>query len=185
MVSTLAEAFAGNQALFEGLYLADHWDWGRQSPVICLDFAQGVMDSRERLDERICRILDIQAQNHGLSLECPRPDDRFEELIRKLRQSADTRIVVLIDEYDKPILDHITEPEKALAMREGLRNLYSVLKAQDAHLRFVLLTGVSKFSKVNLFSGLNNLMDITLDRRYATLCGGTIWAFPTTRSKRG
>ncbi len=171
LVSTLAEAFAGNQALFDGLYLAKHWDWGRPSPVICLDFAQGVMDSRERLDERICRILDIQAQHHGLSLESRRPDDRFEELIRKLRDSADTRIVVLIDEYDKPILDHITEPEKALAMREGLRNLYSVLKAQDAHLRFVLLTGVSKFSKVNLFSGLNNLMDITLDRRYATLCG--------------
>jgi Predicted AAA-ATPase/PD-(D/E)XK nuclease superfamily len=82
-------------------------------------------------------------------------------------------VVVLIDEYDKPILDNITDPAVALQMREGLKNLYSVLKGADAHLKFVFLTGVSKFSKVSLFSGLNNLRDITLDARYSTLCGYT------------
>jgi len=81
--------------------------------------------------------------------------------------------VVLVDEYDKPILDNIEEPETAREIRDGLRNFYSVLKAQGAHLRFVMLTGGSKFSKVSLFSGLNNLYDISLDERYGTLCGYT------------
>jgi len=82
-------------------------------------------------------------------------------------------VAVLVDEYDKPILDNITDPDTAKQQRDGLRNFYSVLKAQGAHLCFVMLTGVSKFSKVSLFSGLNNLEDITLDQRFGTLCGYT------------
>jgi len=78
-----------------------------------------------------------------------------------------------VDEYDKPILDNITDPDRARAMRDGLRNLYSVIKGQDAHIRFAFLTGVSKFSKVSLFSGLNNLKDITVDARYSAICGYT------------
>ncbi|WP_200336346.1 AAA family ATPase, partial [Thiocystis violacea] len=80
---------------------------------------------------------------------------------------------VLVDEYDKPILDNLTRPETAREMRDGLRNLYSVIKGQDAHIRFAFLTGVSKFSKVSIFSGLNNLNDITIDPEYSTLCGYT------------
>ena len=80
---------------------------------------------------------------------------------------------VLVDEYDKPILDNITEPDIAREMRDGLRNLYSVIKDEDAHIRFALLTGVSKFSKVSLFSGLNNLRDITVSTEYSALCGYT------------
>ncbi|TXT41138.1 MAG: hypothetical protein FD135_597 [Comamonadaceae bacterium] len=79
--------------------------------------------------------------------------------------------MVLIDENDKPILDNITNSAVALEMREGLKNLYSVLKGADEHLKFVFLTGVSKFSKVSLFSGLNNLTDITLEAKYSALCG--------------
>ncbi|NOG31714.1 AAA family ATPase, partial [Halomonas sp. TBZ9] len=86
---------------------------------------------------------------------------------------AGQRVVVLIDEYDKPILDNLLNAELAREMREGLKNLYSVLKDADPHLHFVLLTGVSKFSKVSLFSGLNNLNDITLDDPYAAICGYT------------
>jgi hypothetical protein len=82
-------------------------------------------------------------------------------------------VVVLVDEYDKPILDNITDSPTATDMREGLKNLYSVLKGADEHLKFVFITGVSKFSKVSLFSGLNNLEDITLDTRYSALCGYT------------
>jgi hypothetical protein len=80
---------------------------------------------------------------------------------------------VLVDEYDKPILDNLTKPDLAIEMRDGLRNLYSVIKGQDAHIKFALLTGVSKFSKVNIFSGLNNLSDITLDAEYSNICGYT------------
>jgi hypothetical protein len=97
----------------------------------------------------------------------------FSDLIRQAHQKYGQRAVVLIDEYDKPILDNISNTDVAVAIRDGLKNLYSVLKGSDAHLKFVFLTGVSKFSKVNLFSGLNNLQDITLDPRYSTICGYT------------
>jgi len=173
LVSTLAAAFAGQRELFTGLYLETHWDWSRCAPVIILDFGEGILDSRQRLDQRIRRMLDIQAEAQSIHLQQAEAGDRLEELILKLHAATGERVVVLVDEYDKPILDHLHLPERALELREGLRNLYSVLKTQDARLRFVLLTGVSKFSKVSLFSGLNNLKDITLDERFATLCGYT------------
>jgi hypothetical protein len=173
LVSTLAAAFAGQRELFTGLYLETHWDWSRCAPVIILDFGEGILDSRQRLDQRIRRMLDIQAEAQGIHLQQAEASDRLEELILKLHAATGERVVVLVDEYDKPILDHLHLPERALELREGLRNLYSVLKTQDARLRFVLLTGVSKFSKVSLFSGLNNLKDITLDERFGTLCGYT------------
>ena len=173
LVSTLAAAFAGQRELFTGLHLENHWDWSRRAPVIILDFGEGILDSRQRLDQRIRRMLDIQAEAHGLNLQQEEAGDRLEELILKLHTATGERVVVLVDEYDKPILDHLHQPERALALREGLRNLYSVLKSQDARLRFVLLTGVSKFSKVSLFSGLNNLTDLTLDPPFATVCGYT------------
>ena len=97
----------------------------------------------------------------------------FMELIEQAHAATGQRVVVLVDEYDKPILDNLTDPATARAMRDGLRNLYSVIKDQDAHVRFVFLTGVSKFSKVSIFSGLNNLNDITVDATYSVLCGYT------------
>ena len=98
---------------------------------------------------------------------------RFLGLIRAAQAKYGERAVVLVDEYDKPILDNLTAPEIAGAMRDGLRNLYSVIKGADPHLRFAFLTGVSKFSKVSLFSGLNNLNDISVDAKYSALCGYT------------
>jgi hypothetical protein len=99
--------------------------------------------------------------------------ERLADLVENLHDRTGRRVVVLVDEYDKPILDNLTEPDRARAMREGLRDLYSVLKDADAHLRFVFITGVSKFSKVSLFSGLNNLRDITVSPEYSALCGYT------------
>jgi hypothetical protein len=95
------------------------------------------------------------------------------ELIQKAAAKYGTKVVVLVDEYDKPILDNIERPEIAAQVREGLKNVYSVLKGQDAYLQFVFMTGVTKFSKVSLFSGLNQLKDITLHRDYASICGYT------------
>jgi hypothetical protein len=97
----------------------------------------------------------------------------FGDLIRKSEARHGRRVVVLVDEYDKPILDNLGQREQAKALRDGLRNLYSVIKGADAHLRFAFLTGVSKFSKVSLFSGLNNLIDITVDPQYSAICGYT------------
>ena len=125
--------------------------------------AESVIKSIERLDQRLHRILVMRAEQAGLTLTCSHVDDCFEELIYISSMHQEKHpVVVLVDEYDKPILDNITDTKTAGQLRDGLRNFYSVLKAQGAHLRFVMLTGVSKFSKVSLFSGLNNLQDISL-----------------------
>lgn len=171
-LDTLAEAFAGNRALFEGLYLADHWDWDTRYPVIRISFAEGTLTSRAQLDDRIVKILKANARRLGV--ECEDTGDVagcFGQLIERAAEHHGQRAVVLVDEYDKPILDNLTEADTARALREGLKNVYSVLKAADAHLKFVFLTGVSKFSKVSIFSGLNNLYDLTLDGRYGAICG--------------
>ena len=173
LVSTLADAFAGHRALFAGLHLESHWDWARRHPVLQLDFGEGVLGTTALLDASVALQLAECAQAYGVTLTQEPIHLRLHELIRELHVRTGERVAVLVDEYDKPILDHLDQPAVALELREGLKNLYSVFKSQDAHLRFVLLTGVSKFSKVSLFSGLNNLKDITLDERYATVCGYT------------
>jgi hypothetical protein len=173
LIDTIAEAFSGNKALFKGLFLENNWDWDKTHPVIRIDFAQGVIKTLTRLEDRMLKILSTQAEQFSITLSSNHVDDCFEELILKLAQQTGQQVVVLVDEYDKPVLDNLSTPEIARELRDGLRNFYSVLKAQGAHLRFVLLTGVSKFSKVSLFSGLNNLQDISLDKRYGTLCGYT------------
>jgi hypothetical protein len=173
-LDTLAELFAGNEALFRGLEAEGRWDWNRRYPVILLSFAEGVLTSRQALDKRIKDLLRINRDALGVSLY---PDldiaGQFGELIRQAHAATGERVVVLVDEYDKPILDNLTDPETARAMRDGLRNLYSVIKGQDAHVRFAFLTGVSKFSKVSLFSGLNNLFDLTVSADYSAICGYT------------
>ena len=173
-IDTLKEAFEGNRELFRHLWLHDHWDWEKRFPVIHISFAEGVLRSREELDRKISALLGGNGKR--LQIDCEYKDsvsDYFSELIRGSRKRYGHRTVVLIDEYDKPILDNIAEPEIAGEMREGLKNFYSVIKGQDANIQFALLTGVSKFSKVSLFSGLNNLADITMDADYSSLCGYT------------
>ncbi|MCG5526443.1 ATP-binding protein [Ectothiorhodospira haloalkaliphila] len=174
LLDTLKELFEANEPLFQGLYIHERWDWQRKHPVIRLSFGDGVMDSREALDARIRHLLRLNRERLGVE-ESGAPDisGEFSDLIRLAHGLHGERVVVLIDEYDKPILDNITDGETARALREGLKNLYSVLKDADPHLRFCLLTGVSKFSKVSLFSGLNNLRDITLSRDYGAICGYT------------
>ncbi|WP_412851488.1 ATP-binding protein [Ectothiorhodospira shaposhnikovii] len=174
LLDTLRCLFEGHQALFEGLHIHDRWDWQRTHPVIRLSFGSGVMRTREELDTRIRDQLFLERERLGVSLQ--RETDiagEFSALIRDTHTQYGERAVVLIDEYDKPILDNILEPERARELREGLKNLYSVLKDADPHLHLVLITGVSKFSKVSLFSGLNNLRDITLLPEYSTICGYT------------
>ena len=172
-LDTLAELFAGNEPLFRGLHCHDKWDWTIKYPVIRISFAEGVMASREELDERISYILAENESRLGVSHGEGSIPNRFVALIQAAEARFNQRVVVLVDEYDKPILDNLTAPDLAREMRDGLRNLYSVIKGQDAHIKFAFLTGVSKFSKVNIFSGLNNLSDITLDAEYSNLCGYT------------
>ena len=174
LLDTMAELFEGHRALFDGLHADGNWDWSRTYPVIRISFSDGVLHGLTALQHRIRLLL---ADNYArLGLDLPEDQDipgLFAKLLQSAHAQGGERVVVLIDEYDKPILDNITDGPTARAMRDGLRDLYSVIKGQDAHIKFALLTGVSKFSKVSLFSGLNNLTDITVDAGYSALCGYT------------
>ncbi|WP_161595545.1 ATP-binding protein, partial [Tepidimonas charontis] len=174
-LDTLAELFAGNEPLFRGLFVHDKWDWSRKHPVIRFSFAEGRLKHAEGLDEHIHALLDDNAHRLGVEIAPPPRDThlRFKQLIERVVAHHGQRAVVLVDEYDKPILDNLTEPDVARTLREGLRNLYSVIKDSDAHICFAFLTGVSKFSTGSIFSGLNNLRDITVSAEYSAICGYT------------
>ncbi|SDB60955.1 PD-(D/E)XK nuclease superfamily protein [Desulfonatronum thiosulfatophilum] len=170
-LDTLHQLFEGNEKLFEGLYIHDKWDWNTVHPVVKIDFGEGGVRNREELDAKIQEILTINQQRLGIACQFQSNSGCFSELIRLAHEQTGRRTVVLIDEYDKPILDNIENPAVAREMRDGLRDLYSVMKARDAHIQCIFMTGVSKFSKVSLFSGLNNLEDLTIDSQYAAICG--------------
>jgi hypothetical protein len=142
-------------------------------PVIRISFGGGVVKNLEDLEDTIQDLLEVSQKN--LQIDCGDRSQRncFKELIRTAHEKTGQRVVILVDEYDKPILDNLTKPDIAKEIRDGLRNFYSVIKDSDAHVKFAMLTGVSKFSKVSLFSGLNNLDDITVDAPYSAICGYT------------
>ncbi len=173
-VDTLKQAFLGRKELFQGLYLEKNWDWSIRYPVIHISFGAGNILSEEDFLLRIRKILKKNYKTLEIDWE-DSSDYRssFEDLIEKAYEKYKTKVVVLIDEYDKPILDRIENKELSLTLREHLKNLYGVIKDADVYLKFVFITGVSKFSKVSLFSGLNQLRDITLSKEYSTICGYT------------
>ena len=172
-LDTLKEVFEGNQELFEGLHIHDRHDWSQRHPVVRLDFGSGNYQDPSELHEDVMAQLEDLAEEAGIAPRYNIAPARFRHLIRTLSRQRGQSVVVLVDEYDKPILDVLQKREVARAVRDYLRGLYGVIKASDAHVRFTFLTGISKFSKVNLFSQLNNLTDITLDRRYSSICGYT------------
>ncbi|MDX9722745.1 MAG: ATP-binding protein [Myxococcota bacterium] len=172
-LSTLRAAYEGKRELFEGLFLADHWDWSKRHPVVHLSFGLGVHRSVDELRGNFAFMLDEHFRRAGLVSTYPEPTTRFAELIRALFEQSAQRVVLLVDEYDKPILDNIEQPDLAAALRDELKSIYSVIKDSDSYLELVFLTGVSKFSKVSLFSGLNNLEDLTLAPHASAICGYT------------
>ena len=175
-IDTLQDIFEGKQALFEGLAIYDQWEWSATYPVIKISLGAGVHDGKNAQDALDKTILSILKHNQKrLQLNCESTDDAKECFAELIEVAYDQygKVVILVDEYDKPILDNITDKDTARQMRDRLKNIYSVIKDSDRFIRFVFITGVSKFSKVNLFSGLNNLNDITIDKNYATICGYT------------
>ena len=173
LLDTVKELFEGAEPLFRGLAIHDGWDWSVRHPVVRLSFGSGNFNDPDCLAANLAAQLDTLERHTDTASGYPAGPDRFAHLLRTLHERAGRRVVVLVDEYDKPILDALETPDVARANRDFLRGLYSVVKDCDAHVRFALLTGVSKFSKVSLFSGLNNLVDITLDPACSTLCGYT------------
>ena len=173
-VDTLKELFEGSDELFEGLAIhAGGWDWSVRNPVVRLDFSSGSFASVDDLHAEVADQLDVVAADAGIELAGRTAPIRFRQLIRELHRRTGQRVVVLVDEYDKPILDVLEDAGLARANRDYLLGVYSVLKDCDAHVRFSFVTGVSKFPRAGVFSGLNNLLDITLDPRHSDICGYT------------
>ncbi|MCB1638800.1 MAG: ATP-binding protein, partial [Thiothrix sp.] len=173
LLDTLKELFEGHEALFQGLAIHQHWDWSVQYPVLRLSFGRKNYRDPDALQESLHQQLSRLEEHFQLGSRFADAGGRFADLLERIRIQGGRPVVVLIDEYDKPILDALESPAVAEANRDFLRGFYATIKDFDAHIRFSFLTGVSKFSKVSLFSGLNNLKDITLDPRYSTICGYT------------
>jgi hypothetical protein len=174
LLSTLQALFEGRKDLFEGLYIADKVDWKQRFPVIKLDWSNISHLSREAMEESTTTYMRNLAEKYQITLNQKLADACFAELIQRLHEKTGKQVVVLVDEYDMPIQDALYKQlEQIDEIREFLQNFYRVIKGADEHLRFVFMTGVTKFAKVSVFSALNNLLDITFDEEYATLCGYT------------
>ena len=178
LVTTLAEIYRGNRALFQGLWIEDKIDW-QPHPVILINF--NGMDYREQsLSDALTQYMDDVAAQYQITLLGQHYKEKFQELIVRLGQQGleqglpASNVILLVDEYDKPITDLLENEQKVQEHVDTLKNFYAVLKAPEAiHLHFVFLTGVSKYGRISVFSDLNNLLDLTLDARFATLLGYT------------
>jgi len=172
LISTLNELFSGNKELFKGLDLYKKMKQWPVHPVLHIDLSLLQRDTPAELKQALSDLLKKLGKKHKIDLsEDKTISGKFRTLVTEL--SEKNKVVLLIDEYDKPILDHVDNPVVADEMRKILSGFYGVIKGLDSSLAFVFITGVSKFTKTSIFSGLNNLNDITLDPRYATLVGYT------------
>ncbi len=172
LISTIEYLFSGQKALFEGLWIENHWNWAAHHPVLRIDFNY-IVEQQVPLAEALSIYLHQLAQAHQIELTHPGVGGQFRQLYQQLYQKTGQKVVVLIDEYDKAITDYLDDMPTAEANRSLLRHFFVVLKGAEEMLRFVLFTGVSKIGKLSIFSGLNNVKDITLSPRYTTLLGYT------------
>jgi hypothetical protein len=171
LITTLEELFAGNRALFQGLWIdQSDYDWQPYN-VVRFDFSEHRVRDADAMAKVIDRFIAKHAKAHQVTLDGFDYQSNLASLIEQVAQTQ--KVVILIDEYDKPITDNLTNLAEARQIREVLRDFYTVIKALDRHLRFVFVTGISKFSRVGLFSTMNNLEDLTLLPQYATLLGIT------------
>jgi hypothetical protein len=173
-ISTLEEIFLGNKELFRGLFLYESdYQW-ESYPVLRIDFSLHQIRNRDELEVRIKRHLFLLAQRYGVTLVDAPFDIQFEDLILKLATNhSSQQVVILIDEYDKPIIDNLENLADAERIRDTLKSFYAIIKGMDQYIRFVFITGISKFSRVGIFSGLNNLEDLTMNPTFATALGIT------------
>ena len=177
-LGTLKSLFQGKKELFEGLWIYDKWDWSKTNPVIHFSF-DTLSYATLGLEKAILSALDDHAERFEIELNKDKSDykGRFQELIIKLYEKHGT-VVFLVDEYDKPIIDYLEYEEngiytQAIANQRVMKQFYSVLKGSEEYLRLTFITGVSKFTKVSVFSDLNHLKDISVDDDFATIVGYT------------
>ena len=173
LVSTLQSYFEGRKDLFKGLYIEQvEKDW-TEYPVLRFDMSSSKHMKKEQLEDYLRDMLAANEERFGISTNNPEPSLRLKNLIAKVYEKTGKQVVILIDEYDAPLLDVLHEREQLPVLRQVMRNFYSPLKAADPYLKFVFLTGITKFSQLSIFSELNNLVNISMDTEFASICGFT------------
>jgi hypothetical protein len=172
-LDTIHELFSGNKALFEGLWIADKWDWSIKHSVIRLSL--DAIGHQDGLAAALNSALLAIAAKFKLKLTKNTPGQLFQELIQKVAAKSKNSVVILIDEYDRPIVDSIDpfDYRKAIEHRDILKEFFSTLKDNSNYIRLLFITGITKFARVSIFSTLNHLTDLTLNPHYAALCGYT------------
>jgi len=174
-LDTLSELFKGSKEMFEGLYVYDKWDWETKYPVIKLNLGGGDVNNKAELCDRLKELIINNAKQLDVTLttESKYVSTMFSNLIRETSSKYNQHVVILVDEYDKPLLDNIGNDEHIEEIQSTLQGFYSEIKNNDEFIKFGFITGISKFSQMSFFSHLNNLTDITLDPTYATITGYT------------
>jgi hypothetical protein len=174
LISTLEYLFKGEKKLFKGLYIQDKWNWEEIYPVIRIDFGDTQVRNKVELEKELKAIIIEIGKVYSYKYNQEYTINRnLRLLIEKIYEVTKKQMIILIDEYDKPILDNIEKKKEVEKIREILKGFYTTLKGLDKYIRFMLITGVSKFSKVSLFSGLNQLEDISLNKDFGNICGYT------------
>ncbi|KAF2955566.1 ATP-binding protein [Marinitoga sp. 38H-ov] len=169
-ISTLYYIFKGEKELFKDTYIYDKWDF-KEYPIIRISLLDAINDSEKELKEGLLKIIKEEGRKYNIEIESEHYKYAFDELIIKLSKKG--KVVILVDEYEKPILDNINNKENAEKYREILRNFYVTIKSRDEYIKFVFITGITKFTKTGVFSALNNLNDISLDNDYSQMLGYT------------
>jgi len=170
-LSTFKSIFLGQKELFKGLYIYDkNFEW-KKYPIIHLSLNRMRAKTADELEENLAFAIDDIAEEFDIKIDRKRSYQKFSKLITEL--SKIDRVVILIDEYDKPLLDNVNNKQERGEIKETLKSFYSIIKAYEEHLRFVFITGVSKFSRVSIFSDLNNLDDLTMNNKFSTALGFT------------
>ncbi|MDR3290550.1 MAG: AAA family ATPase, partial [Methanobrevibacter sp.] len=174
LVSTLKSLFSGEKELFKDLYIYDKWDWNENYTVIHLDMSDLDNSSTEKLEVDLHETIDRIAESNNITINKRiSVRKKFSNLITDLYNLKGKKIVVLVDEYDAPILDNINDPKLVDTNRKTLERFYQSLKTLDGCIKFILITGISKFIHASIFSKLNNPTDISLSNNYSTICGIT------------
>lgn len=173
LTSTLHSYFAGQHKLFKGLAVEQLETEWTEYPVLHFDMSRGKHMDTERLERYLNFQIQEQESVYDIHSDIVDVNNRLDNLIRQIFQKTGRQVVVLVDEYDAPLLDVVHEEVNLPALRNVMRNFYSPLKACDPYLRFVFLTGITKFSQLSIFSELNNIKNISMDEAYAEICGIT------------
>ena len=174
LCSTLQAYFEGRKELFEGTFIGSvEKDWV-EYPVLRFSMASGKHLEKEQLERYLLNILEENERRFGLSADHPDPNVRLKNLISNVYEKTGKKVVIIIDEYDAPLLDVVHEETVLPVLRNVMRNFYSPLKDADPYLQFVFLTGITKFSQLSIFSELNNLKNISMRPDYAAVCGITV-----------